>query len=577
MPLDGLFLNKLLTELSPILTRAKINKVYQPDKHTITLKINQYPGGNHSLVLSAHPINARINLTATAKDNPTTPPPFVMVLRKHIEGGRILSIQQKGLDRVAELTIEGRNEIGETAIKKLFLEIMGKHSNIILTEENMEIIGAIKQYGSNISRYREVLPHYGYIPPPAQDKINPLLITEEELQERILNHSINLTLVKALTKEVEGISPQTALEIAYRCMLEQAEVASMGAYEFQKVYETLKKLAETEAQGTISLINNKAKDFYYLPLSHYEGETLKYDSLSQTLEAYFDKREREAVFTSRKDAYLKTLYQALEKLKRKIKKQEQELADALSGEKYKLYAQLLTAYLYQIPNHADKITLPNFYDDEKPITISLKPELSPSDNAARYFRRYNKTKTARDAIQCHLSENRAELTYLENLCYSLETADNSKDLEIVREEAISAGYLKDRNNPKGKRRKIADALPPREIVYQDYKILIGRNNKQNDKLTLKIADKDDIWLHTKDIPGSHVIIKCHGGKEIPPEVITKGAALAGYFSKAKEADKVPVDFTKVKHVKKPNGAKPGMVIYFEQTTIYVKPEGFIEE
>lgn len=572
MALDGLFLHKLLTELNPALERAKINRVHQPDKNTVTLKLNQPGLGNFSLILSAHPQNARINITNLSKDNPQTPPLFAMVLRKHIEGGRILSVTQQGLDRVVEITIEGRNEIGETAVKKIFLEIMGKHSNIILTEENLEIIGAIKQYGANVSGYREVLPHFTYIAPPPQNKINPFLISEEELSQALLNADMDLELDKALCTAIEGLSPQTGKEVMFRCQLENSRVADLGAYECRKVYESLNDLIAQNPKGSIVILKGKTKDFYFSPLTYYQGEYKAMDSLSETLEFYFDRREQEAIFTSQKTAYSKTLAQARDKLKRKIAKQEKEMGDAVSGDKYRLYAELITAYLYQIPAHEDKVELPNFYDEEKPITIRLLPELSPSDNAARYFRRYNKAKTARDAIKTHLKENKAELEYLENLCYSMDSAANHKDLEVVREEAISTGYLKDKTKAKGKKKKVADALPPYKCEYMGHTISIGRNNKQNDKLTLKLSDKDDIWLHTKDIPGSHVIISRNNGKDIPDEVIAKAAAYAAFHSKAKNADKVPVDYTAVKQVKKPNGAKPGMVIYFEQNTLYVKPE-----
>ncbi|MDO4542153.1 MAG: NFACT family protein, partial [Bacillota bacterium] len=485
MPLDGLFLNKLLAELRPILTRAKINRVHQPDKHTITLKLNQNGIGNFNLVLSSHPQNARINVTTLGKENPQSPPLFAMVLRKHIEGGRIISVSQKGLDRVAEITVEGRNEIGEPALKKIFVEIMGKHSNTILTENNLEIIGAIKQYGENLSGYREVLPHCPYISPPPQNKADPFFISEEKLTEALLAQDTDKEAAKALCDAIEGISPQTAGEIVFRCRLENYRVDDLGAYEYRKIYETLKDFTIAEPQGSIVITGSKAKDFYFFPLTYYKGEIDSYKSLSETLEEFFDRREQEAVFTSRKAAYSKTLNQAKDKLKRKIAKQEKELATAVNGDKYKLYAELLTAYLYQIPSHGQEVTLPNFYEEEKPVSIKLLPELSPSENAARYFHRYNKAKTAKDAIVTHLGANKEELIYLENLCYSLESAEDPKDLEVVREEAISAGYIRDKGNNKGKKKKVADALPPYQCEYEGYTILIGRNNKQNDKLTLK--------------------------------------------------------------------------------------------
>ena len=570
MALDGLFLNRLLTELDGNLCGAKINRIHQPDKNTITIKLNQFQKGNFTLLISCHPQNARIQITEEILTNPQKPPLFAMVLRKHLEGGKILSLEQQGLDRVAILHIEGRNEIGEFERKKLILEIMGKHSNLILTNEKEEIIGAIKQYGSNLSRYREVLPHATYKAPPPQNKLNPFLMTEEEYAEQLFQQELSLPMERAIFQTIEGISPQTAAEILNRCGLTGTLLDQAGSFELQKTFAAIKKLTECEIAPSIAIKNGKTKDFYFLPILHLSDEQIACDNLSTLLDLYFGRKERENAFESRRRNLEKQIESFRDRLAKKIEKQERELSHAIDGENYRRYGEILSAYIYQVPEHSAEVMLPDFYQQDTEIAIPLKPELSPAENAARYFRLYNKAKTARDAIKVHLSNNREELEYVESLCYAAANCSSDNDLQELKREMAVAGYLKESRMTKKEKGDVP--LPPMETEYDGYTILIGRNNKQNDKLTLKTAAKDDLWFHTKDIPGSHVIIKKKQGQTIPDEVIAKAAQYAAYYSKAKEADKVPVDYTEVKQVKKPSGARPGMVIYFEQTTLFVRPE-----
>ncbi len=570
MALDGLFLNKLLTELADDLCGAKINRIHQPDKNTITMKLNQFHKGNFTLLISTHPQNARIHITETPKENPKKPPMFSMVLRKHLEGGKIFSVEQQGLDRVAILHIEGRNEIGEFERKKLILEIMGKHSNLILTDDSDGIIGAIKQYGSNLSRYREVLPHATYKMPPAQHKLNPFLMTEEEFIGSIMEKELSFPLEKVLFQTVEGLSPQTAAEIVDRCGCGGMVLDESGSYELQKIYDATNQLTEALLSPSIAEKDDKAKDFYFIPLHHISKEQITCDTLSLLLDQYFGRKESDNAFESRRSNLAKHIVQYRDKLAKKVEKQKKEMAHAMDGEIYRRNGEILSAYIYQVPEHSSEVVLPDFYNEDEALTIPLKPELSPAENAARYFRLYNKAKTARDAIKVHLANNQEELAYVESLCYAAESCENDKDLQELRNEMASAGYLKEKHaTKKGKR----DApLPPMETKVEGYTVLIGRNNNQNDKLTLKTAAKDDLWLHTKDIPGSHVIIKKKQSEEIPDAVIAKAAQYAAFYSKAKGADKVPVDYTVVKQVRKPAGSRPGMVIYFEQTTLFVRPE-----
>lgn len=570
MALDGLFLNRILTEIQADLIDAKINRVHQPQDTVVTLKLKSRKRGNCVLLLTAHPQNARMHFTESSYDNPKTPPLFAMVLRKHIEGGRITEVSQIGLDRVVDITIEARNEIGDIEEKHVVIEIMGKHSNIILCDQNRVILAAVKQYGSAVSRYRQVLPHEPYMLPPPTHKLNPFLMTQEEFEAALLTKELHLPLTKAVLQTVEGVSPQTAAELVYASnlsasfLLEQA-----GAYELRCVFQQIQQLLTAETVPTILYNEEKTLDFYYRPLLHYQGLSREAADLSVLLDNYFGAKERENAFQTRKAALKKIIGQHQAKTAAKVEKQKEELCHAVDGEKYRLYGELLSANLYQVANYVEEVVLENFYDGNRTTKVPLRKELTAADNASRYFKRYHKAKTARNAIREHLAENENELAYLESLYYQCESAQNDDDLAETRSEVIHSGYLKAKKQTKGEKRDAP--LPPLETTYMGYTILIGRNNKQNDRLTLKTAQKDDLWLHTKNIPGSHVIIRKKDGEEIPEPVILRAAQYAAFHSKAKESPKVPVDYTEVKQVKKPNGARPGMVIYFEQNTIMAEP------
>ncbi len=575
MALDGLFLNRILTELADDLDDAKINRVHQPDRHTVTLKLNSHRRGGCALLLSAHPQNARLHLTERSFDNPAQPPLFAMVLRKHIEGGRVTGVSQMGLDRVADITVEARDDIGDIRSFHLIVEIMGKHSNIILCDDTMTILAAVKPYGNGVSRYRRVLPKEPYIAPPPTGKTNPLFLTEEEFGEVLLDGDLAVTLDKAMLRSLEGISPSTAAEIVYRSNIDETLLLEeAGSYELRALYTQMKGIIEGDTAPTLCRKNGKTVDFYDQPLRRYESERIAFADLSALLDSYFGAKERENVFASKKSSLLRVVTHHRDKTAKKAEKRRAELGRAIDGEKYRLYGELLSANLYRVADHAEDVTLENFYADGEEITIPLKRELTAAENAGHYFKRYNKAKQSRNAIREHLAKNEEDLAYLETLCFETEEAADDSDLEEIRRELAQSGYLKERKG--GKKRRGERPLPPIETAYLGHTIRIGRNNRQNDRLTLNSAKKDDLWLHTKDIPGSHVIISRNGG-EIPEEVIVRAAGYAAYHSKARNAAKVPVDYTEVRHVKKPNGAKPGMVIYFEQTTIMAEPRKEPEE
>ena len=571
MAFDGLFLNRILTELEEDLIDAKINRVHQPDERTLTLKLNSHRRGNCMLLLSAHPQNARLQLSEARYENPAKPPLFAMVLRKYVEGGRIVSLSQAGLDRVAAIEIDARDEIGDRHRFHLIVEIMAKHSNVILCDENMTILAAIKPYGNAVSRYRRVLPGESYVAPPPSGKDNPLLLTEEEFADRLLENDLDLSLKQSLLQKIEGISPATAAELLYRSGI-PADFAleEAGSHEFRRLFREIRSLIEADSRPTLSRGGGKTLDFYFQPLRHYEGEEISCSDLNSLLDAYFGAKEEENRFASKKASLLKIVSRFRDKSSRTVAKQRKELAAAVGGEKYRLYGEVLSANLYRVEDHSESVTLENFYENNKPLTIPLKKELTASENAGRYFKRYNKAKQSKNAIREHLERNEAEHSYLESICYEIEAAAGEEELSEIFKELKQSGYLKEKRDKK--REKQIKPLSPIEVSCLGHTVLIGRNNRQNDKLTLRIAQKDDLWLHAKDIPGSHVIIRRGEKGEIPEEVIVRAAAFAAYHSKAKDAAKVPVDCTEVRHVKKPNGARPGMVIYFEQTTIMAVPE-----
>ena len=571
MAFDGLFLNRILTEIEEDLLDAKINRIHQPDERTVTLKLNSHRRGNCMLLLSAHPQNARLQLSEASYENPAKPPLFVMVLRKYIEGGRIVSLSQSGLDRVADIEIAARDEIGDKHRFHLLVEIMAKHSNVILCDEDMTILAAIKPYGSSVSRYRRVLPNEKYVAPPPTNKVNPLLLSEEEFCDCLLGNDLELSLKEALLKKIEGVSPVTVSELIYRVGLKaDFPLEESGIYEFQRLFQALKELTEDEIKPTLCRDDKKTLDFYFQPLHCYEAKEIPCSDLNTLLDLYFGAKEEENRFASQKASLLKIATQFRDKSARTVLKQKKELAAAESGEKYRLYGEILSANLYRVEDHSKSVTLENFYDNNELLTIPLKEELTASENAGRYFKRYNKSKQSKNANREHLGRNEAEQSYLESICYEIDAAASEEELSEIRRELKQSGYLKERKDKN--REKRPQSLPPIEVRHEGYTILIGRNNRQNDKLTLKIAQKDDLWLHAQDIPGSHVIIRRGEWGKIPVEVILKAASFAAFHSKAKDAAKAAVDYTEVRHVKKPNGARPGMVIYFEQTTVMAVPK-----
>lgn len=581
MAFDSLCMQSAVQSLAKDIIGAKVMKVQQPDKYTIILKI--YGNGkNMKLLLSAHPVYGRIHLTNENPENPAAPPMFCMVLRKHLENSRITAITQVGSERIVHLDFDGTDEIGDPVRRRLILEIMSKHSNLILTDpQNDKIFDGIRRYSHSVSRHREVLPGCTYIAPPATDKIELADLTYDRLTEIIMNEIADgrEKTEKILYKKINGISPFLAEEIIELANLTNQNADTFGEYEYGRLWQAIQQIEGIKESGDFHpvLLKNDFQYYDYYPIhltSIPPEQQIPQDDISEMLDFYYKIIHEQGSFQGKHRELLKTVKKEEQRLTKKIALQEADYTSTVNAERFKEMGDLLTTYLYMLEKGMKEITLNSFFGEQKPVKIPLKPELPPMENIKRYYHKFNKAKNSQHQIEGHLRENKAELEYVESLLLELENAVNLQDLAEIRNELSESGYLKAKTDKKQKQKKNqTDELPPREYTSSDgHTILVGRNNKQNDKLTLKIARKNDIWLHTQKIPGSHVIIKKQPDKPISDVALLEAAQLAAYHSKARLSAGVPVDYTFVSQVKKPNGAKPGMVIYFQQKTLYVEPQ-----
>lgn len=557
---DGLFTRAITHEIANSLQTGRISKIYQPSKYEILLHIRAN-GKNQKLLLSAHPTYARMHLTTQNYDSPALPPMFCMLLRKHLEGGFIEKIEQIDLERIIQITIRSRNEIGDESLKTLIIEIMGRHSNIILVDSKTNIIlDSLKHVSLAVNRHRTVYAGAEYIAPPAQQKINPLQIETQEEFIRPLDFLAG-NMDKQLVGAFMGISPLFAKEVV-------AKAGMVNENTLSEVFFTLQKLL-LKHQYTPSMIIAKGKEFFYLfPLSHLKGEEKAFSSVSELLDRFFfGKAERDRV---KQHAHDLERFMQNEKAKneKKLIKLQKTLEDASKADKYQLFGELLTANMYAVKKGDKEVEVINYYDENSgTVKITLDPLRTPSENAQRYFQKYQKAKNSVVIVEEQIEKTNEEIFYFDSLLQQMEAA-SSKDIEEIREELAEEGYMRNRKS-KNAKKKPAKPVLDKYIASDGTEILVGKNNKQNDYLTSKLARRDEFWLHTKDIPGSHVVIR---SLEPSEETLIEAAKLAAYFSKAKESSSVPVDYTKIRHVKKPSGAKLGFVTYDNQQTVYVTPD-----
>ncbi|SDG96075.1 Predicted component of the ribosome quality control (RQC) complex, YloA/Tae2 family, contains fibronectin-binding (FbpA) and DUF814 domains [Alteribacillus persepolensis] len=560
MSFDGIMTRAVVHELFEHLANGRITKIKQPypTDLLITVRANRK---NHQLFLSANPSFARMQLTSASFQNPAEPPMFCMLLRKHIENGFIREIKQDGMERVVTFVIEGKNEIGDTSTKHLIIEIMGKHSNIILVDESSnQILDSMKHLPPSVNRHRTVLPGRPYVEPPKQNKRNPLPAEKTDVLKALDANQgkIDRQLVQAFT----GLSPQTAKEIVHRAGLGSAE----------KIADTFIKMMQNVNNHCYrpNIKLSGSKEYYsVMELTHTDGKSQYFDSVSEMLERFHTgKAERDRVKQQAHDLE-RLLRNEWQKNKKKIKKLEQTIQQAEKALSSQKYGELLTANLHLVHGGEKEVEVMDYYDENGgSLTIPLDPEKTPSENAQSYFRKYNKAKTSLEMGRQQITEAKEEMTYIEQLIQQVESASVG-DIADIREELSEQGYLKKQVSKRNKRKKSSQPALEKYTSTDGTDILVGKNNKQNEYLTSKVANKEDTWLHTKNIPGSHVVIR---GASFSEQTLAEAANIAAYYSKAKDSASVPVDYTKVRHVRKPNGAKPGFVTYEQQSTIFVTPD-----
>ena len=568
MPLDAICLQGVVGELTPQLIGSRIEKIQQPARDQIILLLR----GSRRLFLNAGANQPRIHLTEQLRDNPSQPPMFCMLLRKHLSGGIIESIRQEPLERVVTLTVLASDEMGERSRFTLVWEGMPRRANLILCDRDGRIIDCLRRVDLEAEQDRQVLPGLFYRLPTRQDKRSPLSVTEEEFAALLERPAPDAPLDGWLLDTFTAISPLVARELTVRACGSTDAPVSQGSALWEVFSRWQRTVHENAFTPTLIKRNGSLADFTYGPVTQYGtyAETEVYDSFSHLLDDFYEKREQAERVKQKGRDLLKTATTARDRVRRKLAAQEKELTACLDRDHLRICGELITANLYRMERGQSRLTAQNYYDENcADVDIPLDVRLSPQENAARYFKQYAKAKTAEKYLTAQLQRGGEELQYLESVLQELAQAESEQDFNDIRTELTDGGYLRGRGK---KQPGFQRASKPREFRSSaGVRILVGRNNRQNDRLTTKDADKRDIWLHTQKIHGSHVIL-CTGGAEPDEQSLMEAASLAAYFSQAQGSTKVPVDYTPVKFVKKPAGAKPGMVVYTTYQTMLADPD-----
>lgn len=575
MALDAVAIRALVNELQ-VLVGGRIDKVHQPERDEIVVHVRTYEE-HYKLVMSASSAHPRIHLTQTSKKNPSSAPLFCMLLRKHISSGKIVAIEQEGFERIVRISVESYDELGDLTTKKLIIEIMGRYSNIILVSADNRIIDSVKHIDESVSSVREILPGGIYEAPPVQNKKN---LTDFD-NETYIDFTRPQKADKALISAVGGISPLTARELVYSVFgttdINSQEINTNRAAALKlEVLKLCEKVKDGEFSPCLITDANTGRiiEFSAIDIKQYENlaKADSYDSMNALVDAFYYKRDMHERMRQKSADLVKLLNNSRERAAKKMSILERTLKDAENLDMYKIYGDLLTANIYRMGEGMKEIEVENFYESDCPaVKISLDPAMGPAQNAQKYYKKYNKAKTALTEAAKQLNASRADLEYIESTLAMVENCEDVSDINAIRAELAEQGYITRRQQYKNKRKN--ESSKPMHFVSSDgFDIYVGRNNTQNDYLTLKLANRSDLWFHTKDIHGSHTIIKLGLDKEVPHQTIYEAAQLAAYYSKARESSQVPVDYTVIKNVKKPNGAKPGMVIYDGYNTIYVTPK-----
>lgn len=557
MAFDGLFTHAMVHELKEQLKGGRINRISQPYPAELLMVIRAHRH-NQTLLLSANPSYPRIQITTIPYQNPAVPTNFTMTMRKYLESAVIDDIKQVGNDRIVEIYLSTRDELGDIQELVLVIEIMARHSNVTLLQRKTgKIIDAIKHVGSDVNRVRTLLPGAQFIMPPKQNKTNPYQANQHYTTLARQDGQDNKKLAHDLQNQYEGFGRESAIDLAER--LADADNLPIAYGTFLHGFEKPQPVIMTDARG-------KKHFFAFAPLKKDQYKAAEqYPTLSAMLDAFYANKAESDRTRELAGQVLQVVNNELKKDRRKVKKFKHALDEASRADYYRIRGEILTTYLGKLHSGMKEISLPNFYDDNKPLKIKLEPELSPSRNAQHYFTRYDKLKKSVAHVNEQMRKTNSEINYFNGIKSQLDIAAPA-DVQEIKLELEDEGYL--RRKKKGKRRKQPVAKPQQFRASDGTTIMVGKNNRQNDRLSFKIANKNDIWLHVKDMPGSHVVIRDSNPSD---QTILEAAQLAAYFSKARQSDNVPVDYLSVKHLHKPHGAKPGFVTFRGQTTINVTP------
>ncbi len=577
MALDGAFLRHIKQELEEKLLGARVDKIHQPNREELVVAFRTRESG-YKVLFSARANSARVHFTTIPLENPKQPPMLCMLLRKKLQGAKVVAIRQPELERLLHFDFDSINELGDHVILTLTMEIMGRYSNIILSDENGKIIDALKRVDAEMSSQRLVLPGLSYQLPPPQNKLCPLSTSQQQVVEALKALPKDMELSKGFLSVLQGVSPIVCRELAHRVGRgAELTVKTMDEEQYFRAgffYQQMKETIDQVSGKPYMAVNlqKKPMDFSFMEIHQYGTSAVvkEAETFSQLLDEFYRERDKQERMRVREQDLLRLLSTHSERLSRKINAQRGELEQCANRDALRVAGDLISASMYAISKGASSVDLPDFYQEDQPLVhIKLDPALTPSQNAQKYYKEYRKAKTAEEKLTEQIDLAGKELEYLESVLDALARAETERDLSEIRGELAEQGYLRVHRNKKEK--PAAVSAPMRFTTSDGFTVLVGRNNRQNDKLTLKTANNNDIWFHTKNIPGSHTVLVTEG--KAPTETAMEEAAkLAALHSRAKDSAQVPVDYTQIRNVSKPQGAKPGMVIYVNYKTIYVTPD-----
>ena len=569
MHMDGLTIGFAARELDAALAGGRIDKVTQPEKDTIIILIRA-GSENKRLLLCASPNNARCHLTSQNFPNPLEPPMFCMLLRKQLLGGRVQSVRQIGGDRVVYIDIDVVDEMGDHVLRRLILEVMGRHSNLILVDGSDRILEAARHVSMDMSRVRQIQPGLDYLPPPAQDKLDPADVTAENLLTKLQSQG-DQPLHKALSASVAGLSNPAARELAFRVLAPGQDRAEDLPAAAARLADLIARLPGMLAPQVLITEDGDAEDVFAFPyLSRDLSRQHACSTVSQALERYFGARDQQDRINQKSASMVRMLKSQIERCEKKLALQEEELASAARMEEYRLMGELINANLWQLKKGMTQVELQNFYDENGgTLLVTLDNQLTPVQNAQRYFKKYQKARSARETAAQQKEKTIEELTYLESCLLDVGKCVGESELEEIRQELVRTGYMK-RNTNRRQQRALPQSKPYHYQSSDGIDIFVGKNAAQNDRLTTS-AKPNETWLHAKDMPGSHVIIRHDQSVSgpVPDQTLLEAAILAAWYSKGQRSSMVPIDYTLRRYVKKPGGAAPGMVIYVNQRTLYM--------